>query len=376
LLVKRVQRWPRGLPRRQVKLRGTSSPAVTPKGSDDRMSEQASTQDFRAPETGAADRLAVIAVGADLIVRKAFGELAELYPGVAPVRLGQDLRHFIEDRANRGFLGINEILKIKEMTPLETRLLELESYPAYQTYQIAPSGSVLLVSHSKTQDDVIVITIVETRLQLGIDATDRFERGAKMLQFESKVSNLSGFGLVEHIAYSIINAMTIPLVVINSEGIVLASNESAQNVFRFGRIKVTDRDQLELPDGKLEAVLSHLRATENSDIVTLDQYLDQGLRFARIINTPPLGKIYVLALDDSGDQVHQLEQMAKVFPNLSAAEREVAILLLSGMVPKRIAASRNASIHTVRTQVASILRKTNCDSVYQLMVRSRLLMLI
>ena len=340
------------------------------------MSDHVSTQDFRVPETGVAGRLGVIATGADLIVQKAYGELAEIYPGVAPVRPGQDLRDFIEERANKGFLGINEILKIKEKTPLETRLLELESYPAYQTYQIAPSGSVLLVSHSKTQDDVLVITVVETRLQLGIDATDRFERGAKMLQFESKVSNLSGFGLVEHIAYSIINAMTIPLVVINSEGIVLASNESAQNVFRRGRVKVTDRDQLELPDSKLEAVLTHLRATEYSDIVTLDQFLDQGLRFARIINTPPLGKIYVLALDDSGDQAHQLEQMAKVFPNLSAAEREVAILLLSGMVPKRIAASRNASIHTVRTQVASILRKTNCDSVYQLMVRSRLLMLI
>jgi DNA-binding CsgD family transcriptional regulator/PAS domain-containing protein len=341
------------------------------------MSEQVSTQDFRVPESGAAGRLGVVAVGPDLVVRKAYGELAEIYGGVAPLRPGQDLRHFIEERANKGFLGINEILKIKEKTPLETRLLELESYPAYQTYQISPSGDVLLISHSKMQDEILVITIAETRLHIGIDATDRFERGAKMLQFESKISNLSGFGLVEHIAYSIINAMTIPLVVINAEGIVLASNESAQNVFRMGRVKVTDRDQLELPDGgKLDAVLAHLRAAENHDIVTLDQYLDQGLRFARIINTPPLGNIYVLALDDSGDQVHQLEQMAKVFPNLSAAEREVAILLLSGMVPKRIAASRNASIHTVRTQVASILRKTNCDSVYQLMVRSRLLMLI
>jgi len=340
------------------------------------MSEQAGAQDFRVPATGTAGGVGVLATGPDLIVRKAFGELAEIYEGVPPPRVGQDMRHFIEERANKGFLGINEILKIKEKPPLETRLLELESYPAYQTYQVSPTGSVLLVSHSRTQDEIVVITVVETRLQLGVEETDRFERGAKMLQFEAKISNLSGFGLVEHIAYSIINAMTIPLVVINAEGIVLASNESAQNVFRIGRVKVSDRDQLELPDGKLDAVLSHLRAAEYGDIVTLDQFLDQGLRFARIINTPPLGKIYVLALDDSGDQVHQLEQMAKVFPNLSAAEREVAILLLSGMVPKRIAASRNASIHTVRTQVASILRKTNCDSVYQLMVRSRLLMLI
>lgn len=56
---------------------------------------------------------------------------------------------------------------------------------------------------------------------------------------------------------------------------------------------------------------------------------------------------------------------------LSAAERHVLFLIEQGRSAKQIASARNASVNTVRTQIASILRKTGFRSQRELLVQLR-----
>lgn len=57
---------------------------------------------------------------------------------------------------------------------------------------------------------------------------------------------------------------------------------------------------------------------------------------------------------------------------LSAAEKDVLSLIEQGRSAKQIASARNASVNTVRSQIASILRKTGCQSQRELLVQLRL----
>ena len=106
-------------------------------------------------------------------------------------------------------------------------------------------------------------------------------------------------------------------------------------------------------------------------MVPLAPFARLGLRYARAIHTPPLGKVFVVALDDEGDAGTLAELLRQRYPALTASELRIGLLLLAGHSPKRIAQDRDASIHTVRTQVASILRKTNCHSVQSFIAMSR-----
>jgi DNA-binding CsgD family transcriptional regulator len=300
------------------------------------------------------------------------GDSRRLYPELPAIQAGDELRAFITGRINAGYIGLNESLNIKSTSPLETRLLELASYTLFRTYQIGPRGQVLVATHARGDEDRTILTVTASRKQVDLGNSDRFRRSASILDFDVTASGLTGFGLVEHIAYSIINAMAVPLIVLNGDGLVLAANEAAQRVFKQGRLTVDGRDRLTLAGGSVEPLLTFLRSVEFGSIVPLPAFRAQGFHYARAINTPPLGKIFVLALEDSSSPPDQIELLRRRHPALSQGEAEVALLLLSGAPPKRIAQERDASIHTVRTQVASILRKTNCHSVSAFIAVSRM----
>ncbi len=330
----------------------------------------------RTRNTAAARRhTCFIFIDAAYRIDEVIGESSWLYPELPPVQAGDDLRDFIVARVNAGYVGVNENLNIKSCTPLQTRLLELSSYPLFKTYQFAPGGQVLVLSHSRVDEDRTIITVSASRMHIDIGATDRFQRAASILEFDFKVSDMTGFGLIEHIAYSIINSMAVPLVVLNGDAIVLAANEAAQRVFKHGQLRVNERDQLEAADHSIEPVLAYLRTLDFGSIVPLPDFVPLGFHYARVINTPPLGKIFVVALEEQGGPPDQIELLRKRHPALSVSEAEIALLLLSGAPPKKIATERAASIHTVRTQIASILKKTNCHSVSAFIAISRVFVL-
>jgi len=299
------------------------------------------------------------------------GDSTRLYPEVAAAREDGDLRSFIADRVNAGYIGINETLNIKSHTPLDTRLLELASYTLFRTYQLTPRGEVLVLSHSRVDEETTIISVSATRMRIDIGAGDRFKRSASVLDFDFQVSNMSGFGLIEHIAYSIINSMAVPLLVMNGDGVVLAANEAAQRVFAEGRVRVSDRDRLELTGGDIGRVMAVLQQAPFGSVVPLPQFRALGLNYARAINTPPLGRIYVLALEDHESPPAQIDLLRQRHPALSTGEAEIALALLAGTAPQQIAEQRGVSIHAIRTQVASILKKTNCHTVASFVAVSR-----
>lgn len=296
---------------------------------------------------------------------------AVLYPELEAPKVGEDLRDFIARRIDAGYIGLNESLSIKSRTPLETRMTELSAYSLFQTYHITPRGEVLVLSHSRIEDDCLIVSVSRSRKRIAVDGEHRFERSASILDFDIQMSEMTGFGLIEHIAYSIINEMAVPLVVLNGDGLVLSANESAQRVFEEGPIRIDEHDRLEIPEGRIGEVMAHLRSATYGDTIYLPQFVPLGLHYARAIDTPPLGKTFVLALDDRKGPPAQAEILRKRFPLLSASEAEIGLLLLAGLPPKKIAQEREASIHTVRTQIASILKKTNCHSVASFIAVSR-----
>ena len=310
-------------------------------------------------------------VGPQYRIADVVGRSASVYPDLPAPEPGGDLRDFIQARIDAGYIGLNESLNIKSRTPLETRLLELTAYELFKTYHIGPQGDVLVLSHSRIDDQYTIISVSRSRRHVADEGHDRFERSASILDFDIQLSNMTGFGLIEHIAYSIINEMAVPLVVLNGDGLVLAANEAAQRVFEEGQIVIDERDRLKIPGDGIGEVLAHLRSATFGDTIYLPQYMPLGLHYARAINTPPLGKIFVLALDDRKSPPARLELLRKRFPLLSASEAEIGLQLLAGQPPKRIAQEREASIHTVRTQIASILKKTNCHSVASFIAVSR-----
>lgn len=306
-----------------------------------------------------------------LRIAAVLGDSTRLYPELPAIREGDELRHFIERRIEAGYVGINETLNVKSHSPLETRLLELASYTLFKTYQFSPRGQVLVLSHTQVDEDTTIITVSGSRIRIELDAADRFQRSAAMLDFDFKTGGMSGFGLIEHIAYSIINAMAVPLIVLNGDGLVLASNEAAQRVFAQGRVRVNERDRLELTGGQTEAVMTFLRQAPFGGLIPLPQFKALGLNYARGIEAPPLGRIFIMALEGGESPPAQVDLLRQRHPALSAGEAQVALALLSGTPPQTIAEQRGVSVNTVRTQVASILRKTNCHTVAAFVAVSR-----
>lgn len=62
-------------------------------------------------------------------------------------------------------------------------------------------------------------------------------------------------------------------------------------------------------------------------------------------------------------------QTTQELSGLTAAEREVASLLVAGATNAEIARERGAALRTVANQVASILRKAGVSSRYELVAR-------
>ena len=300
------------------------------------------------------------------------GDSTRLYPELPALREHDDLRRFIERRIEAGYVGINETLNIKSHSPLETRLLELASYTLFKTYQFSPRGQVLVLSHTRVDEDCTIVTVSGSRMTVELDAADRFHRSAAMLDFDFQTSNMTGFGLIEHIAYSIINSMAVPLLVLNGDGLVLASNDAAQRAFARGRVRVNARDRLELAGGEVAAVLEVLRKAPFGGLIQLPQFQALGLKYARAIEAAPLGRVYILALEDAESPPAQVDLLRQRHPALSQGEAEIAMALLGGTAPDQIARQRGVSINAVLTQIASILRKTNCHTVAAFVAVSRI----
>jgi DNA-binding CsgD family transcriptional regulator len=74
---------------------------------------------------------------------------------------------------------------------------------------------------------------------------------------------------------------------------------------------------------------------------------------------------------DAASPPAQIDLLRQRHPALSQGEAEIAMALLGGTTPEQIARQRGVSLSAVRTQIASILRKTNCHSVAAFVAVSR-----
>lgn len=83
------------------------------------------------------------------------------------------------------------------------------------------------------------------------------------------------------------------------------------------------------------------------------------------VQQPAIGEIQLSEFDCGGDRfaILSLPELRIQLPDsLSAAEREVCMLLLSGASNASVAQQRRTSVRTVANQVAAILKKLHARS--------------
>lgn len=109
-----------------------------------------------------------------------------------------------------------------------------------------------------------------------------------------------------------------------------------------------------------------------------DPFNDEELRLAEQLMPLLQGAISAqLLLQEARDAARHAQ--AKFPPpqpwtdlNLTRAETDVLDLLLQGYGVKQISQRRHSSYHTVRSQLASLLSKTNCHSQRELILRMKM----
>lgn len=163
--------------------------------------------------------------------------------------------------------------------------------------------------------------------------------------------------------------------VVDEYGLVIAANDSAAN--RIGATTGKNLTETTLDPDATDALtrwIQSARVGEDSFLFVRGQNEKSGTSDCFLASLIPLPisdsrnvfgterkYFFLLSIDLGFDQ--STNQMLIDGFGLSQAEAEVAIALGEGRTPNEVAAVRNASINTIRTQIKKILKKTNAQGI-------------
>jgi DNA-binding CsgD family transcriptional regulator len=166
---------------------------------------------------------------------------------------------------------------------------------------------------------------------------------------------------------AMIETMLRPVMLLDSLGVILSANESAESALRRrdiiwrgsnGRLVLSDAEAQDRMPQKLAAVASGDAAARAISVVSMPGRrpfrlrlfptgADVAARIRAVLHDPAMPAIY--ALDDIRDAFV-----------LMSAEFRVAIAIADGLTLAAVAREREAAMATVRNQLKSVLSKTGC----------------
>jgi DNA-binding CsgD family transcriptional regulator len=180
------------------------------------------------------------------------------------------------------------------------------------------------------------------------------------------------------LAHASLNALALPVMLVNREARVLFANDQAREMFAAGDGLTTSR-------GTLEGIAARDTAALRSFIVKLFDAGESGARRWTLPIQRSSGQRphvcfgHPLPLDVVGDCaagervailfVHDPERQVRLEPDvlewlygITHAEALLAVSLVRGLSLKQAARARGVSYETARTQLKSLLRKTDCGN--------------
>ncbi len=161
----------------------------------------------------------------------------------------------------------------------------------------------------------------------------------------------------------ILDALDIPMFVVGKDANLRYANAAGtQMLTNGGPLRAIDNVLTadHLPDGqKLKSAIADSCAAGESHVVMMK---DAGARLPPIALIVPLrqgaGQVLVLLRQAASSSVMLVNALRQLF-RLSPAEAAIAIALANGADLPEIAMARSVKLNTLRSQIASIMAKTN-----------------
>lgn len=179
-----------------------------------------------------------------------------------------------------------------------------------------------------------------------------------------------------------LGAMTLPCMLVDGLGRVQLMTAAAEDALRNELLLTVKTSVLSSTDGKTDArirealasVLGPLSAPQVSLAIAPRDGGPIKLDFFRLPRREwalPFAPRAIIVLRRGGGDLREQAAICAATYGLTPAETDVAIALSQGRTRQRIAADRNVSMETLRTQIRNLYSKTGCSREAELVVLLR-----
>ncbi len=184
---------------------------------------------------------------------------------------------------------------------------------------------------------------------------------------------------------AMLDSLRMPMMLVDSSQRALAANASARGLFNLSGKTTAGKIAIGLPgmpssqfaqllkDACGEPAVGGVLPLRLNEAAAVAHLLVLPLRRRRGAGIPPLALVLVQGLAGANGDAQQLLQ--RVY-GLTPAEARLALLILDGQSPGRVASALQLSVTTVRSQLSAVLKKTGTQRQSDLVRRLAPLMLL
>lgn len=194
--------------------------------------------------------------------------------------------------------------------------------------------------------------------------------------------NLYEYSSKSLIGFELIDKLSQPIILLNLSGVVIHTNHAAKNILEKNKILKIENSNIFLPEPyytQFKESLSYLELLFKKERLLKNTNLDDGCIkisekegsslyiFSTLLISEAEMKMFgirptvMLTLYDPNHPSEIDLHLLHVSFNLTQAEAKVALLLLDGFLPKKIAQKHGVNLDTVRKQLQAIYKKTSTN---------------